>query len=164
MLGYYAEQGTSPKKELVEFRVKDETGLVEVGQELSANWFVEGQFVDVKANCKGKGFAGVSYDYDDYGCCYYVAIGWMVVDQARGLILIPNQGMKRHGWSGQPASHGNSLSHRVMGSSGPSQGGGSRVHPGKNMPGRMGGQQVTTQNVKIMKVDAEHGILVLHGG
>ncbi|KAI9886887.1 MAG: 54S ribosomal protein L9, mitochondrial [Watsoniomyces obsoletus] len=130
MLGYYAGQQISPKKELVEFRVKDETGLVKVGEELGANWFVEGQFVDVRGNCKGKGFAG---------------------------------GMKRHGWSGQPASHGNSLAHRVMGSSGPSQGGGSRVHPGKNMPGRMGGQQVTVKNVKIMKVDEEHGILVLHG-
>lgn len=31
------------------------------------------------------------------------------------------------------------------------------------MPGRMGGQQVTVQNVKVMRVDDEHGIIVLHG-
>ncbi|CAG8953727.1 hypothetical protein HYFRA_00006617 [Hymenoscyphus fraxineus] len=72
-------------------------------------------------------------------------------------------GMKRHGFKGQGASHGNSLAHRLMGSSGPSQGGGSRVHPGKRMPGNMGGQQVTVQAVKVLKVDAENGILVLNG-
>ncbi|TVY43611.1 54S ribosomal protein L9, mitochondrial [Lachnellula subtilissima] len=72
-------------------------------------------------------------------------------------------GMKRHNWKGQPASHGNSLAHRAMGSSGPSQGAGSRVHPGKKMPGRMGGHQVTQQNLKVLKVDAEKGILVLNG-
>ena len=71
--------------------------------------------------------------------------------------------MKRHGFKGQPASHGNSKTHRAMGSAGQSQGGGSRVLPGKKMPGRMGGQQVTTQNVKVLKVDEEKGIIVLNG-
>ncbi|KAL9598390.1 MAG: hypothetical protein Q9179_003937 [Wetmoreana sp. 5 TL-2023] len=73
-------------------------------------------------------------------------------------------GMKRHGFHGQPASHGVSLTHRSMGSAGQSQGGGSRVYPGKKMPGRMGGEQVTTQNVKVVKVDDEKGLVVLYGG
>lgn len=72
-------------------------------------------------------------------------------------------GMKRWGWAGQPASHGNSLAHRVMGSSGGGQGSGSRVHPGKHMAGRMGGENHTVQNLKIMKVDKENGIVVVHG-
>ncbi|KAK0336982.1 hypothetical protein LTR02_005142 [Friedmanniomyces endolithicus] len=72
-------------------------------------------------------------------------------------------GMKRWGWSGQPASHGNSLSHRVMGSSGASQGSGSRVHPGKRMAGRMGGEQQTVQCLKVLRVDKENGIVVVHG-
>ncbi|MCJ1243499.1 54S ribosomal protein L9, mitochondrial [Trapelia coarctata] len=72
-------------------------------------------------------------------------------------------GMKRHGFSGQPASHGVSLTHRAMGSAGQSQGGGSRVYPGKKMAGRMGGQQVTVQNVKVLKVDDENGLVVLNG-
>ncbi len=72
-------------------------------------------------------------------------------------------GMKRWGFKGQPASHGVSLTHRSMGSAGQSQGGGSRVLPGKRMAGRMGGQQVTTQNVKVMKVDEEKGLVVLNG-
>ena len=72
-------------------------------------------------------------------------------------------GMKRWGWGGQPASHGNSKTHRAMGSSGGGQGSGSRVHPGKHMPGRMGGERHTVQNLKILKVDAENGIVVVHG-
>jgi large subunit ribosomal protein L3 len=72
-------------------------------------------------------------------------------------------GMKRWGWAGQPASHGNSLAHRVMGSSGGGQGSGSRVHPGKHMAGRMGGEQHTVQSLRVMKVDRENGIVVVHG-
>lgn len=72
-------------------------------------------------------------------------------------------GMKRWGWKGQPASHGNSLKHRAMGSSGGGQGSGSRVHPGKHMPGRMGGEMHTVQGLKVLKVDVENGIVVVHG-
>lgn len=72
-------------------------------------------------------------------------------------------GMKRWGFSGQPASHGNSLSHRAMGSAGASQGSGSRVLPGKKMAGRMGGQRVTVQNLKVLKVDAVNDLVVVKG-
>ncbi|KAI4600610.1 54S ribosomal protein L9, mitochondrial [Pestalotiopsis sp. 9143b] len=72
-------------------------------------------------------------------------------------------GMKRHGFAGQEASHGNSKNHRTIGTTGPSQGGGSRVHPGKKMPGRMGGERVTVQNLKVLKVDNEMGIVVIKG-
>jgi large subunit ribosomal protein L3 len=72
-------------------------------------------------------------------------------------------GMKRHGFAGQGASHGNSKNHRTIGTNGPSQGGGSRVHPGKKMPGRMGGQRVTVQNLKVLKIDNEMGIVVING-
>ena len=130
LLGHYAEHGVSPKRHLVEFRVRDERGLLDVGEMIGPGWFREGQYVDAKANSRGMGFEG---------------------------------GMKRHGFKGQPASHGNSLAHRLMGSTGQSQGGGSRVYPGKKMPGRMGNHQVTTQNVKVMKVDEEKGIVVLNG-
>ncbi|KAI1107382.1 translation protein [Jackrogersella minutella] len=72
-------------------------------------------------------------------------------------------GMKRHGFAGQEASHGNSKNHRTIGTSGPSQGGGSRVHPGKKMPGRMGNERVTVQNLQVLKVDNEMGIVVIKG-
>lgn len=72
-------------------------------------------------------------------------------------------GMKRHGFSGQEASHGNSLNHRTIGSAGPSQGSGSRVLPGKKMPGRMGNERVTIQNLPVLLVDNELGIVVVKG-
>ena len=71
--------------------------------------------------------------------------------------------MKRHGFGGQPASHGQSLMHRGMGSAGGSQGSGSRVLPGKRMPGKMGFENVTVKNLKVLQVDDEAGILVVHG-
>ncbi|CAP70845.1 uncharacterized protein PODANS_3_9030 [Podospora anserina S mat+] len=72
-------------------------------------------------------------------------------------------GMKRHGFSGQEASHGNSKNHRTIGSAGPSQGSGSRVLPGKKMPGRMGNQRVTVQNLPILLIDNDLGIVVVKG-
>ncbi|KAL5115032.1 hypothetical protein ACEQ8H_007073 [Pleosporales sp. CAS-2024a] len=72
-------------------------------------------------------------------------------------------GMKRHGFSGQPASHGQSLMHRGMGSAGASQGSGSRVLPGKRMAGNMGNESVTVKNLRIMQVDEKNGILVVNG-
>ncbi|KAF2732440.1 mitochondrial 54S ribosomal protein YmL9 [Polyplosphaeria fusca] len=72
-------------------------------------------------------------------------------------------GMKRHGFSGQPASHGQSLMHRGMGSAGGSQGSGSRVLPGKRMAGNMGNENVTVKNLRVMKVDQENGIVVVNG-
>ncbi|GJN84630.1 mitochondrial 54S ribosomal protein YmL9 [Purpureocillium lilacinum] len=72
-------------------------------------------------------------------------------------------GMKRHGFAGQEASHGNSKNHRTIGTTGPSQGSGSRVLPGKKMPGRMGNEWVTVQNLKVLKVDNELGVVLVSG-
>ncbi|KAK4157468.1 translation protein [Chaetomidium leptoderma] len=72
-------------------------------------------------------------------------------------------GMKRHGFAGQEASHGNSRNHRTIGTTGPSQGSGARVLPGKKMPGRMGNQRVTIQNLPVLLTDNELGIVVVKG-
>lgn len=72
-------------------------------------------------------------------------------------------GMKRHGFAGQGASHGNSRNHRTIGTTGPSQGSGSRVLPGKKMPGRMGNEWVTVQNLEVIKTDNELGIVLVSG-
>lgn len=60
-------------------------------------------------------------------------------------------GMKRWNFKGQTASHGNSLSHRVLGSTGMRQDPG-RVFKGKKMPGHLGAERVTVQNLKVLKV------------
>jgi len=130
LLGHFSAHGVSPKRHVQEFRVRDESGLLGIGQLITADWFQEGQFVDARSNTHGKGFAGV---------------------------------MKRHGFHGQDRSHGVSLTHRSLGSAGPSQGGGSRVYPGKKMAGRMGNQRNTVQNLKVLKVDAENGLVLVNG-
>ena len=70
--------------------------------------------------------------------------------------------IKRHHFSGQRASHGNSISHRAPGSTGMAQDPG-RVFPGKKMAGHMGDVTRTVQNLDIVRVDAERGLLLVKG-
>ena len=60
------------------------------------------------------------------------------------------------------ATHGNSLSHRSPGSLGQRQTPG-RVFPGKKMSGQMGNVNHTTQNLTVVKVDAERGLIAIRG-
>jgi large subunit ribosomal protein L3 len=71
-------------------------------------------------------------------------------------------GVKRHNFRTQDATHGNSVSHRVVGSTGQNQTPG-RVFKGKKMPGQMGNKRVTVQGLEVISVDAEKGILVIKG-
>lgn len=70
--------------------------------------------------------------------------------------------MKRHGFGGQGASHGNHKKHRAPGSVGqcatPS-----RVFKGLRMAGRTGGERVTTLNLQVVSADAEQGLLLVRG-
>ena len=70
---------------------------------------------------------------------------------------------KRHNFSFQYASHGNSLSHRVPGSIGQNQTPG-RVLKGKKMPGHLGDQKVTVQSLKVVQVDEQRNLLLIKGG
>ena len=70
--------------------------------------------------------------------------------------------IKRHNFSMQDATHGNSLSHRAPGSIGQNQSPG-RVFKGKKMAGRMGNERVTVQNLTIVKVDSERNLLLVSG-
>lgn len=70
--------------------------------------------------------------------------------------------IKRHNFSSNRASHGNSRSHNVPGSIGMAQDPG-RVFPGKRMPGHLGDAKVTTQNLEIVRVDAERNLLLIKG-
>ncbi|KAL6522944.1 60S ribosomal protein L3B [Orobanche hederae] len=71
-------------------------------------------------------------------------------------------GMKRHGFSGMPASHGASLSHRSSGSTGQRDAPG-RVFKGKKMPGHMGVDQRTVKNVWIYKIDPARNLMWVKG-
>jgi large subunit ribosomal protein L3 len=70
--------------------------------------------------------------------------------------------MKLWNFGGMPASHGTSLSHRALGSVGQCQDPG-RVFKGKKMAGRMGSERVTTQNLRIVKVDRGRNLLYIKG-
>ena len=126
--GHFAIARVEPKQRLVEFRVSPEN-MIDVGSEITADHYVDGQFVDITGTSIGKGFAG---------------------------------GMKRHNFGGLRASHGVSISHRSHGSTGQCQDPG-KVFKGKKMAGHMGDEQVTTQNLKIVKTDAERGLLMVKG-
>jgi large subunit ribosomal protein L3 len=70
--------------------------------------------------------------------------------------------IKRHNFSHQRNSHGNSVSHRAPGSIGQCQTPG-RVFKGKKMAGHLGNVQRTTQNLEIVRVDSERNLLLIKG-
>ncbi|MEG9304023.1 50S ribosomal protein L3 [Psychrobacter celer] len=128
--GHFAKAGVKAGRGVWEFRVNDsELEGREVGSEILADLFEQGQMVDVTGQSKGKGFQG---------------------------------GVKRHNFSMQDATHGNSVSHRALGSTGQNQSPG-KVFKGKKMPGQMGNKRVTVQGLEVISVDAEKGLLVIKG-
>jgi len=128
MRGHFAAAKVEPKRKLAEFRV-DPENLVAVGEEITADHYFEGQFVDVSGTSTGKGFAGA---------------------------------MKRHNFGGLRASHGVSISHRSHGSTGQCQDPG-RVFKGKKMAGHLGSVRVTTQNLQVVRTDADRGLIMVKG-
>ena len=126
--GHLKKAGVSPKKYLKEFKLENAESL-NVGDELKADVFAEGDKVDITGISKGKGFAGV---------------------------------VKRHNVSIQRRSHGGGPVHRHAGSMG-SGTDPSRIFKGKKMPGRMGGEQVTVQNIDVVKVDADLNMIAVRG-
>jgi large subunit ribosomal protein L3 len=126
--GHFAKANVAPKRKVAEFRVSPEN-LIGVGEEITADHYVAGQFVDIAGTSVGKGFAGA---------------------------------MKRHNFGGLRASHGVSVSHRSHGSTGQRQDPG-KVFKGKKMAGHMGTVRVTTQNIQVVRTDAERGLIMVKG-
>ena len=71
-------------------------------------------------------------------------------------------GMKRWGFKGGRATHGNSLSHRAPGSIGQRQSPG-KVFKNKKMAGQMGNKQITALNLSLVRVDSERNLLLVKG-
>jgi len=124
--GHAAKANTAPKRFIREVRGVN-LGEYEVGQELKADIFAEGDVVDVAGVTKGKGFAGA---------------------------------IKRHNQSRGPMAHG-SRYHRGPGSLGSIAA--NRVFKGQTLPGQMGGDNVTIQNLEVVKVDAERNLILVKG-
>jgi large subunit ribosomal protein L3 len=71
-------------------------------------------------------------------------------------------GMKRWNFGGLRATHGVSVSHRSIGSTGQRQDPG-KTFKGKKMPGHLGAETVTTQNLEVVKTDADRGLIMVRG-
>jgi large subunit ribosomal protein L3 len=127
-IGHAKKAGTSVKRKVAEFKGFDEE--YKLGDKITVEHFVEGEFVDVAATSKGKGFQGV---------------------------------VKRHGFAGVgQATHGQHNRLRAPGSIGAASYP-ARVFKGMKMAGRMGGEKVKVQNLRVLKVVADKNLLVVKG-
>ena len=124
--GHAKKANTTPKRFVKEI-AGNEMMAFEVGQEVKANIFVEGEVVDVTGTSKGKGYSGV---------------------------------IKRHNFSIGPKAHGSGY-HRGTGSMGDINA--AHIKKCKKMPGRMGGETTTVQNLKIVKIDLEKNVVLIKG-
>ena len=125
--GHFDKANVEYKKYLKEFRVENPDEY-EIGEEIKADVFAEGDMIDVTGVSKGKGTQGV---------------------------------IKRHGFSRGPETHGSRFHRQPGGLSAGTYPG--RVFKGKKMGGRMGNKKITTQNLEIIKVDAEKNLLLIKG-
>ena len=125
--GHFAKAGVANKRHLKEFRPEDDSAL-NVGDELKADIFSEGDKIDVTGISKGKGYAGTT---------------------------------KRWGTHRGPMTHGSGY-HRGVGSLGACSTP-SRVMKNKKLPGHMGVEQVTVQNLDVVKVYADKNLILVKG-
>ena len=128
-LGLFKKAQVEAKKYLKEFKL-DNFDELQIGSEIKASLFNEGDIVDVTGTSKGHGFSGV---------------------------------IKRWNAHRLKMTHGTGPVHREVGSmsanSSPS-----RVFKNKHMAGQYGNEQVTKQNLKVVKVDEERNLLLIKGG
>jgi len=125
-IGHTKKANTTPKRFLREIRGVDVSNY-QLGSEVKADIFAEGEMVDVTGTSKGKGFQGV---------------------------------IKRYNQSRGPMGHGSQY-HRGVGSLGTMLP--MRVLPGKKMPGHMGKEQVTVQNLEVIQIDLENNVILIKG-
>ena len=125
--GHAKKAGSSVKRKVVEFRGFEED--YKLGDAITVEHFIEGEFVDVTGTSKGKGFQGV---------------------------------VKRHGFGGSERTHGQQSMGRAPGSVGAASYPG-RIFKGIKMGGRMGGERVNVENLRVYKVVPEKNLLVVKG-
>ena len=126
--GHAKKAGTSVKRKVVEFQGFGEG--YKLGDAITVEHFIEGEFVDIAGTSKGKGFQGV---------------------------------VKRHGFGGVgQATHGQHNRLRAPGSIGAASYP-ARVFKGMKMAGRMGGERVSVENLRVYKVVPEKNLLVVKG-
>ncbi len=133
MIGHAAQAGTSPKRVIREVRLSESTA-VSRGDVLTVEQFAEGTV----------GYVDVTG-----------------ISKGKGFAGV----MKRHGFGGKGASHGVERKHRSAGGIGGSATGGTgrSVKKGKRMAGHMGHVRRTISGLRVVKVDSDNDLLVIHG-
>ena len=126
--GHRQTAGVAPKQYLKEFKLENAAEM-NVGDEVKADTFAAGDWIDVTGTSKGHGYQGV---------------------------------VKRYGAGRTPMTHGGGPVHRHAGSMGASSHQ-SRIFPGKIGAGQMGNEQITIENLQVVKVDAELNMIVVKG-
>ena len=125
--GHLKKAGVAPKKYLKEFKLEGAADM-NVGDEIKADTFEAGDWIDVTGISKGHGYQGV---------------------------------VKRHGAGRVDMTHGGGPVHRHAGSMGALDA--ARIFKGKIGAGQMGDEQVTIENLEIVKVDADLNMIVIRG-
>lgn len=125
--GHAKKAGSSVKRKVVEFQGFEED--YKLGDAITVDHFIEGEYVDVTGTSKGKGFQGV---------------------------------IRRHGFAGSERTHGQQSVLRSPGSVGAASFPG-RIFKGMKMGGRMGGERVNVENLRVYKVVPEKNLLVVKG-
>ncbi len=133
MAGHFAKANTEAGRGMWEFRVSD-------AAEANHHEIVPG--------------AGITVEIFDEG----QVVDVVGTSKGKGFAGV----IKRHNFSMQDATHGNSLAHRAAGSIGQNQSPG-KVFKGKKMAGQMGNVRKTVQNQRIVRVDAERKLILVRG-
>ena len=128
-LGHQKKAGLEELKKVLKEFTFDDCSKFEVGDQLTANLFAAGDFVDVTGVSKGHGFQGV---------------------------------VKRHGAAVKRNTHGGGPVHRHQGSLGAGTTPG-HIFKGRDGAGQMGNVQVTVQNLDVIQVDEELGLIAVRG-
>lgn len=133
MIGHAGKAGSAPKRAIRELRL-DAPADCELGDVITVDHFTQAEVAFVDVVGTTKG---------------------------RGFAGV----MKRHGFGGQPASHGTERKHRSPGSiaGGANAGTARAVKKGRRMAGHMGDVRCTMSSLRLLKVDAEHGLLLVRG-
>jgi large subunit ribosomal protein L3 len=126
LAGHFSKAGIRPLRFLRELLVEDPDNY-QIGQEIKADIFTQGETVDVVGTSKGKGFTGA---------------------------------IRRHNFHRGPMTHGSKY-HRRPGSLGAK--GPARVFKGRKLPGHMGTDRVTVQNLEVIRVDADRNLIAVRG-
>lgn len=128
-VGHQKKAGVTELKKFLKEFTFDDCSRFNVGDEVKADIFEEGDYVDVTGTSKGHGFQGV---------------------------------IKRHGAGRTPMTHGGGPVHRHAGSMG-SGTDPARIFKGKIGAGQMGNEQITVQNLDIVKIDPDLNVIAVRG-